>query len=436
MVICNLHHASPRIPAITHYLSEFGWKVSIISTPLGANPYYSLGLPEGFLNKVRVIEVPYAGDTLTCLRKLLMKFGFSNQESFTEQIKEKMGVRKSHSWVDLLLWLVQELISFPDGERTWRIPALRRARKLIANENFDFLLSSSPYPTSHVIASMLQKEFNMKWLADFRDTWTQNPVYPFSRCRQIVESRYERYILRNSVFLTTVSHDYAESLRKDHIQPIHVIPNGYQGDLSKINKRRRSKKFTLTYTGMIYLGQQAPDKPLRAIKQLVDQGVIDREDIKVRFYGRKNHWLQLLIGELGLDDIVAQYGQIPRYEARKRQEESVVLIFLNWEDRDNKGLSHLKLYEYLRSGSQILASGGYAGSEVEQILNETHSGIYATTEQEIKNALTDLYCEYKRKGNIIYRGNQKAIAQHSYFERAKSLNKLLCSHGRLAQSIK
>ena len=426
-VVANLHHASPRIPALTDHLVELGWSVTILSAPLGENPSYRLGFPEMFMDRVRVIEVPYPGDVLTVFRKLLIKAGFSSRESFTEQIKEKFGVRRRYSWVDRALWLYQEIFAFPDGERTWRIPALKAASMIMANDRFDIILSSSPYPTSHVIACSLQKEFKTKWVADFRDTWTMNPVYPYSASRQLIESKFEKHILQNASSLITVSDDYANSLRDFHYQTVCVIPNGYQGNLPPISADYQPKKFILTYTGSVYLGQQAPEKPLKSIKHLIDKGAIKRDDIEVHFYGRRESWIQNLIDELDLSDVVIQYGQIPRQEARQRQHDSALLLFFNWEDKHNKGLSHLKFYEYLCTGRLILATGGHIGSDIEYMLNETRTGFYARTEDEIEQALVELYSKFKQSGRISYEGKIDVIARYSYHERAQALNSLLCS---------
>ena len=47
----------------------------------------------------------------------------------------------------------------------------------------DILVSSSPYITSHLVASRISKKFNLKWVADFRDSWSNNPIYPYSNLK-------------------------------------------------------------------------------------------------------------------------------------------------------------------------------------------------------------------------------------------------------------
>lgn len=426
LVIADLHHASPRIPALTDHIVDLGWSVTVLTTILGEDASDRLGFPERYLERVRVIETPFPGDVLKIFRKLLIKAGFSSKESFTEQIKHTLGIRRRHSLVDRALWLYQEIFAFPDGMRAWRRPALKVARELIGQERFDCMMSSSPYPTSHVIAHVLQQEFGLNWTADFRDTWTQNPVYPYSCIRRRIERMYEEHVLKNANAFITVSEEYAYELRKYFNKAVYVIPNGFQGDVFTENQGYTTGKFTLTYTGTMYLGKQNPEKPLRVIKHLIDHGQIDRQDIEVRFYGRKENWLQLLIEELGLSDVVIQNGQVPRFEARKRQQDSQILLFFNWEDSQNRGLSHLKFYEYLRTGRKILATGGIHGSDIENILRETQAGLFVVTEHEIEHALTDLYNEYKRKGSISNNSQPETIQKYSYLERAKDLNDILC----------
>ena len=111
LVIANLYHASPRIPALTENLAKLGWKVTIISIPLESNANKKLGFSDYFQKNIKVIEVEYSGDVLNYLRVILRKIGFSANGSYTEQIKEKMGVTKQKSFVDRLLWLYQEIFA-------------------------------------------------------------------------------------------------------------------------------------------------------------------------------------------------------------------------------------------------------------------------------------------------------------------------------------
>jgi len=426
LVIANLYHASPRIPALTENLAKLGWKVTIISVPFfEGNANKKLGFSDYFQKNIKVIEVGYSGDVLNYLRVLLRKIGFSANGSYTEQIKEKMGVTKQKSFVDRLLWLYQEIFAYPDAERTWKKPVLKFVSHLVRKENFDVVLSSSPYPTSHIIAHHIKKNSGINWVADFRDTWTQNPVYPFSKFRLFFEQLQEKKVLKNANNIITVSNEYAEVLKSIHKKDITVIPNGYQGELT--TQTILDKKFSIIYTGVVYLSKQDPVKFFKAISNLITQRKIAEEDIAINFYGRKENWFEVLINDYDLNGIVIQNGLVSREDARKKQETSQMLLFFNWEDRFNKGGSSLKMYEYLRSGRPVLATGGHGVTEDERVIKETNSGICAVTVEDIENYIIKSYQEFKRTGRVMYYADNNMLKKHSYMERAKLLNTTLKS---------
>jgi glycosyltransferase involved in cell wall biosynthesis len=423
LVIANLYHASPRIPALTENLAKLGWRIVIITVPLSNNASEKLGFSAYFQENIKIIEVEYSGDVLNYLRNFLSKIGFSTKGSYTEQIKEKIGVTKQKSFVDRLLWLYQEIFAYPDAERTWKKPVLKFVDNLLKKENFDVILSSSPYPTSHIIAHHIKTNTGIKWIADFRDTWTGNPVYSFSKLRLFFEQRYEKRVLENVDNIITVSSEYADVLKSIHKKDVCVIPNGYQGELVK--QTVLDKKFSFIYTGVVYLGKQDPTKFFKAISNLLKAEKIDKKDIVVNFYGRKENWFKVLIDDFDLNGVVVQHGLVNREEARKKQETSQILLFFNWEDKINKGISSLKLYEYLRTGRPILATGGNNLTEDERVLKETNAGICAVTIKDIECYILKAYQEFKDVKQVKYHADNTMLKKHNYFERAIILNNIL-----------
>jgi glycosyltransferase involved in cell wall biosynthesis len=425
LVIANLHHASPRIPGLVSALPEHGWEAVIITTPLEANAPEVLGFPEGFLDKASVIQVPYKGDIFWMWRGLFRLLGFDMKESLTEQIKDRAGVRHKRSFVDELMRAYQTLFAYPDTERTWMRPGLRVARQAAKSQSFDAILSSSPFPTSHRIANRLQRETGLPWIADFRDTWTDNPTYDFPTFRKRLERRLEIRTLESAGALVTVSDAYADQLRRTHGRDVVVIPNGFT--FQPDGTSPLSERFRITYTGTIYTEKQDPEKFLLALAQLIADGAIDPRDVEVHFFGRRDHWLNSRIAAHGLESVVIQRGSVSRRDAVAEQRKSQLLLFLNWEDRENKGLSHLKLYEYLAAGRPILATGGHGDDSSRNILAHTNTGYFAPTVAGIKLALSTTYRQYRDDGRVAYRGRADAISEYSYAGRARLLARCLDS---------
>ncbi len=427
LVIANLHHASPRIPGLASALPEHGWQATVITPPLGTDAETVLGFPVEFLDQARLIEAPYKGDIFWPWRGLFRWLGFNMKESLTEQIKDRAGVRRKRSFVDELMRAYQTLFAYPDTERTWMKPGLRTARQITKSQPFDAILSSSPFPTSHRIAHQLQQETGLPWLADFRDTWTDNPLYNFPAIRKRLEQRLEKRTLKTASALITVSDAYADQLRRTHERDVAVIPNGFTFQPSEKGEGSLSGRFRITYTGTIYTEKQDPEKFLLALAQLIAEGVVDQQDVEVYFFGRRDHWLNSRIAAHSLENVVSQRGTVSRLDAVAEQRKSQLLLFLNWEDRENKGLSHLKLYEYLAAGRPILATGGHEQDSTQAILEHTSTGYFAPSVADIKLALSSAYRQYRDDGRVAYRGRADAISEYSYAGRARLLAQCLDS---------
>ena len=181
LIIANLYHAFPRIPGIATYLPEVGWEATIVTPPIGSDAENRFGFPKKFLERTKIVEVPYRGDIFWFWRKIFKLLGFKINESITEQLKEQAGITSKRSFIDVLMNWYQTIFAYPDTEKTWKKPAFKAVCEVLKKEHFDALISSFPYPTSHIVASKIKKQFGLSWLADFRDTWSENPVYPFSQ---------------------------------------------------------------------------------------------------------------------------------------------------------------------------------------------------------------------------------------------------------------
>jgi len=74
----------------------------------------------------------------------------------------------------------------------------------------------------------------------------------------------------------------------------------------------------------------------------------------------------------------------------------------------------------------ILATGGEGGGVIiRDLLNQTEAGIHPPTAEDIKNALKELYREYRLKGEIAYKEEELEIDKYSRREMARRFSELL-----------
>ncbi len=402
---------SGRVIGLAKCLSEFGWQPIILTPPLLRRPD----------SQFRVIETP-CKPVLAFWRSL---FRFRQNESIRRQVNERLSVTSKKSLIDFFLSRVGEIINYPDAYRNWKPFAVKASTEFLQNEHVDAILSIWPV-TTHLIAKDLKARYKIPWIADFPDLWSQNHNYQYGPLRRLIDRRLELKVLLSADALTTVSQPWAEKLKTLHKRKsVYVITHGFLPEEMKKEQSKLTSKFTITYTGTIYIGKQNPSKLFAALKDLISDGTMDPNDVEVRFYGDKEIWLAREIEEYGLSSIVKLHGRIPRQIALEKQKESHLLLLLNWEDRQEKGWYSLKIYTYLAAQRPIIAVGGFGNDVVERLLNKTKAGVYCKSVDEIKRALKHFYKEWKTTGQVQYKGNRAEINKYSYKEAARKFAQIL-----------
>lgn len=435
MVIANLDHASPRIPGLCQYMCDINDTVRVI-TPIQTDNYREKWAISSMNNdNFKIIKAQYSGDLLQIFRKLFWSLGFSKKLSLTEQFKSNLNSKKSMKFwkkfqKKIPEWFFrkfQEFFAIPDLEITWFKSALRVAEIEIKKKRPDFIISSSPFMTSHLVASKIAKKYNITWITDFRDTWSNNPVYSFSKLRKKLDKYLEKRIIYRSNLITTVSEIYREKLNEIHQnKKIVVIPNGYTSlNLSK-KKINNPSILNIVYTGTLYEGFQNFPIFLESVRKTIQSGLVDKEKLRINFYGRYISELQNLIEDYDLSKCVMQNGNVTRKDSFIIQQNADLLLFFNWEGLEG-GLSHLKLYEYLGSMNPIFIVGAKNDFTNQKIVETTNCGFIGIGVNQISNILVNLYNNHINGRGIPYKPNIIEIKKHSYYERGKVFRNLLLS---------
>lgn len=394
-IIANLFHASPRIPGLAKYLPKFGWEPIVLTVPIGDN--------KDVHPNCRYIEVPYEN-------KLKVSY-----EKRSMNIKKHI---KNQRLKNYLYNLYGSIFYYPDAEKNWREPAIKKACEFINNEKIDALLSSSSPVTCHLIAKYLKEKYKIPWVADLRDLWTQNHNYPYGLIRKIIEKRLELKTLNDANVITTVSKPWSEKLKILYKKVlVYTITNGFDPDILRKKEALLKSKFTVTYTGQIYPEKQDPSKLFVALRELISEGTINPNNIEIRFYGVESKFLLNYISKYDLSKIVEIYEKIPRDMSIEKQRESHLLLLLNWEDSKEKGVYPLKVFEYLAAKRPILATGG-SDDVIKDLLEETNAGFYCKTIEDVKIILRDLYSNYKNKNVELFNGSTEKINKYSYLNMA------------------
>ena len=406
-----------RAYGLAKYLPNYGWNAIILTQTLPGNPD-----PE-----LQVIQTPY----IDVVKKWKEWAGLDSKKTLNEQFKVKTE-KDAPSILDRLVALPSEIITYPDVAKGWYDFAIDAAEKIIETEDIGVIFSTSPPATSNLIAKKLSEKHNIPWVADFRDLWTQNHYYSYSPIRSYFDRRLEVKTLCHASAITTVSAPLAQKLAELHQNAqVFTIKNGF--DPTLINDGNTvDPQFLIVHTGNLYHGKRDPQVLFDVLKDLLDSGLIEREDLNVGFYGypppgSHEKWLEQEIMKSSLEDCVTLHGEVPHTDSIAIQRKAQMLLLLTWNNPEEKGVYTGKLFEYLAARRPILSVGYEDGGVVKELLQETRSGVHPKNKDELRTVILDAYQEYKTEGKVRYTGRDSEIMKYSHIEMAKQFSEIFTS---------
>jgi len=400
---------SIRSQGLAKYLPRFGWDPVILTHgDTGSKSKYS-----------GITEYVQSDDMFSLWRK---KLGIEQNKVIRPYLKLP---NKHRSFVDWITGLWDEIFLFPDAQKNWIHPAKEKARELASRDKFDAIISTAFPVSSHIIARYLKTEFEIPWVADFRDLWSQYSYYHYSPLRRFADFCLEIWTLSKADAITTVSTPLALKLRQIHGKKrIEVIMNGFDPELLNHHQKLSHDKFNIVYTGQLYKGKRDPMLLFQCISNLVRKGIIDENKIEIQFYGHIPEWLVRDIEKMRLNGIIRLNGPVAREIALQKQREAQLLLLLSWNDPKEPGILTGKLFEYLAAKRPIISIGPET-SEIKNILESTKAGVHLTNDEEIKEYIIKKYSEFNTAGQIEYHGISEQINKYSHIEMAKRFASIL-----------
>ena len=127
--------------------------------------------------------------------------------------------------------LYKTCVNFPDAQIGWIPWALLQARRMKKDGWYpDVIIGSSSPPTSLIVASLCSKLWKVRWVAEYRDLWSQNSYYEYGMVRRYLEGKLENAVVGSAERFITISDPLADQLRGRFNRPVDVVLNGYDDD--------------------------------------------------------------------------------------------------------------------------------------------------------------------------------------------------------------
>ncbi len=399
------------------YLPDFGYK-PIIYTP--ENPSYPL-IDESLLKDVpKDLEIiktkiwePY---------QLAEKLNKSNKKFKAGQF----DVGTNQSWKSKLSIWVRGNFFIPDARVFWVKPSVKFLEKYLKENDIEMVVTSGPPHSLHLIGLQLKEKFpTLKWVADFRDPWTEISYYKHLKLTANSDKKHrqlENSVFKNADITLATSYTDAENFKKNGANAI-CITNGFdvEDQLSSI-KNEISNKFTLGYIGVLEQLRN-PENLWTELNELVKNNTDFAEDFQLKFVGRIDDKILQKLEASSLKNNIENLGYLSHDKAIEEMQKSSVLLMTNFPNEASKGIIPGKIFEYLATGKQIL-SFGPNDADVSKILDKTKAGHHFTYEDSktISQFILNCYQLWK-EGKLLE--NTQNIEEFSRKNLTKKLVEIL-----------
>lgn len=344
-----------RYLKFSKYLSDFGWRPSILTVKNGSYPSVDHSLLNDIPDNVNV----YRTNTIEPFKLFNLLKREKGSKSTTGMIgltEKKTVFKKSALWVRANLFI-------PDARKYWVSFAYKKALEIIEKENIDAIITTGPPHSTHLIGKKLKEKINIPWIADFRDPWVNifyNKFFPRTTRTKRKDSALENEALKKSDAVIVVSKGMLEEF-KERSKKIYLIYNGYDAADIPEKEDHATEKFTLSY-----IGNFKPNQNIAILWKAISELSLEDKSFKELFQfeitGNTSSCVKNDVKKYSIEDQVRFVGFVKHDEAVMKMIQSNALLFIVPQVDNNKLIITGKLFEYLASKTPIISVGPTNGN--------------------------------------------------------------------------
>jgi hypothetical protein len=315
------------------------------------------------------------------------------------------------------------------------------AHNYLKNNKVDLIIASGEPFVLFKYASKLSKKYEIDWIADYRDAWTQNIDLNHSVLLKQWSRYFEKKTVKSAKIITTVSEHFKNQIGElFNNKSIRIVSNGF--DFEEIQKtlniNQNNEFLTIGFAGTI--NQFDPISSFLAnISEFVAQ--ITDAKIRVNFYGINNPEIVINLIETRFSNLNSVVSIIPKMPNEKVLEELAkcnLLLLFNYYS-----IIGTKIYNYLALKRVILFCFSNDKDSIDlrksivkdknedfstlfpqmEIIKEANAGIIVENSQSLKPKLLELYQEFLENGKILC--NTGDVIQFSRKFQVKKLCEIL-----------
>ena len=351
--------------------------------------------------------------------------GGSTQSSLTKDIPTTTNVQRVSGFLvptlapsiikrNIIKWILTV-----DAEIGWLPFAVKRGFKLIRENKFSTMYSTSAPYTDHLVALGLKEHSDLPWVADFRDPWVANFSQQFAtrfhkRFCAYLEDRVVRTADRVLVVSEPMKRQFVERYPGVESDKFVTIPNGFDPDDFKGQTPIKNKNicFRLVYTGNLYGEKQTARPFLQALRKALDRRLIDREKFSLTFFGSVGEKTRRLVNNYGLQDVCKIEGRKSHTEVIRMQLGAEALLLIIGSGPGSDVVFTGKIFEYLAAKKMILAL--VPDGAASELVKKAKAGIVVDPDDigAIEKTLVDCYRKWEH-GQLRIEPDEQVIDSYA-----------------------
>lgn len=386
-----------------HYLPQHGWQPAILTAHPRAYERIDTGQLAEIPPTVKVIRA-FALDTRRHLSVRGRYFGFT---------------------------------ALPDRWVTWCVGASVSGIAHILKHKIDVIFTTFPIATAVLIGYLLHRMTGVPWVADFRDSMTEDeyPIDP--RVRKVyrwIEKKAVQHASRLIFTARSTRRMYLERYPELSPEKCLVISNGYDEedfrDLSS-TENRPGRCLHMCHSGVIYPEERDPVPFFEALSRLKREKKICANELSVdlRACGYEPIY-QEIVARLNLKDLVHFLPPMPYRQALAESSRADISLVMQAACCDHQ--IPAKAYEHLRLGKPILALTSRTGDTAALLEECGGATIVDLADQEaIYHALPDFLRRVRAQQHPA--PNLKVVSKYSRQSQAHEL--ALCFSGLIDSEV-
>jgi glycosyltransferase involved in cell wall biosynthesis len=385
---------------IIKHLPEFGWQPSVLTAEEDSFSYKDESLIKEVSPDLQVFKSKSV-EPFDLYKK------FTGKKKDEPLIASETVSSENQSFSHKLSMWIRFNIFIPDARVGWLLSAVPKGKEILANDNFDAVVSLGPPHSTHLAGYRLSKKFKLPFIPVLIDPWV-DIVYYKSAKRSKVSIKVDNYLERKVLKYASKVVFVTKSTQEDYIKKYSFLDKksfvlywGYNEDTFQNQvENYNTEEEIITHAGNIF-DYQNPSGLWKRIRKEIETG----RKIKLKLIGTVSPLVKKEIENNGLNEITEYLGFLPYSKMIEELKKSSYLLVCASEKRHVPG----KLFEYLRAGKPILAFGN-DNEEVKSIIMEANAGLLFRYDEDCKEFF-EKASSFKTNMNYINRFDRKNITK-------------------------